>query len=173
VAGSGLIGRYIYARIHHGLYGSKLSLEELKTGAEGLRAHSGAFGFLPQLVSRLESTESKLLAAGPHLPVLGIAKLAVVALLSIASRWQLRSYVRGGLRAAAKTSPVIAAERKRLRRTSGCYTTGGGLSVVRAPVLAVACTSHPTPFHTDRRGNRPRDRRKRLLTACGSSHAGE
>src|SRR6202023_408287 len=60
VAGSGLIGRYIYARIHHGLYGSKLSLGELKTGAEGLRAHSGAFGFLPQLVSKLESTESKL-----------------------------------------------------------------------------------------------------------------
>jgi hypothetical protein len=121
VAGSGLIGRYIYARIHHGLYGSKLSLGELKTGAEGLRAHSGAFGFLPQLVSRLESTENKLLAAGPHLPVLGIAKLAVVALLSIASRWQLRGYVRRGLRAAAKNSPVIAAERKRLRRTAFTY----------------------------------------------------
>jgi hypothetical protein len=121
VAGSGLIGRYIYARIHHGLYGSKLSLGELKTGAEGLRAHSGAFGFLPQLVSKLESTENKLLAAGPHLPVLGIAKLAVVALLSIASRWQLRSYVRRGLRVAAKTSPVIAAERKRLRRTAFTY----------------------------------------------------
>ena len=121
VAGSGLIGRYIYARIHHGLYGSKLSLGELKTGAEGLRAHSGAFGFLPQLVSRLESTENKLLAAGPHLPVLGIAKLAVVALLSISSRWQLRGYVRRGLRAAAKTSPVIAAERKRLRRTAFTY----------------------------------------------------
>jgi hypothetical protein len=121
VASSGLIGRYIYARIHHGLYGSKLSLGELKTGAEGLRAHSGAFGFLPELVSRLESTENKLLAAGPHLPVLGIAKLVVVALLSIASRRQLRGYVRRGLRAAAKTSPVIAAERKRLRRTAFTY----------------------------------------------------
>jgi hypothetical protein len=121
VAGSGLIGRYIYARIHHGLYGSKLSLGELKTGAEGLRANSGAFGFLPQLVSRLESTENRLLGAGPHLPVLGIAKLAVVALLSIASRWQLRGYVRRGLRAAAKTSSVIAAERKRLRRTAFTY----------------------------------------------------
>lgn len=121
VAGSGLIGRYIYARIHHGLYGSKLSLGELKTGAEGLRAHSGAFGFLPQLVSKLESTENKLLGAGPHLPVLGIAKLFVVATLSIASRWQLRGYVRRGLRAAAKSSPVIAAERKRLRRTAFTY----------------------------------------------------
>jgi hypothetical protein len=121
VAGSGLIGRYIYARIHHGLYGSKLSLGELKTGADALRSHSGAFGFLPQLVTRLESTENKLLAAGPHLPVLGVAKLAVVAVLAIESRWQLHGYVRRGLRAAAKASPVIAAERKRLRRTAFAY----------------------------------------------------
>jgi hypothetical protein len=121
VAGSGLIGRYIYSRIHHGLYGSKLSLGELKTGADGLRAHSGAFGFLPELVSRLENVERKILAAGPHLPVLGVAKLAVVALIVIESRWQLRGYIRRGLRAAARTSPAIAAERKRLRRTAFTY----------------------------------------------------
>jgi hypothetical protein len=30
VAGSGLIGRYIYTNIHHGLYGKRISLEELK-----------------------------------------------------------------------------------------------------------------------------------------------
>ena len=65
VAGSGLIGRYIYARIHHGLYGSKLSLGELKTGADGLRAHSGAFGFLPQLVTRLVLSEQNNKPATP------------------------------------------------------------------------------------------------------------
>ena len=32
VAGSGLIGRYIYSRIHHGLYGSKATLSELRAG---------------------------------------------------------------------------------------------------------------------------------------------
>ncbi len=31
VAGSGVIGRFIYTRIHHGLYGRKASLEELQT----------------------------------------------------------------------------------------------------------------------------------------------
>ena len=30
VAGSGLIGRYIYTHIHHGLYGKRITLEELK-----------------------------------------------------------------------------------------------------------------------------------------------
>ncbi|MDB6091065.1 MAG: putative FAD-dependent pyridine nucleotide-disulfide oxidoreductase [Gammaproteobacteria bacterium] len=121
VAGSGLIGRYIYARIHHGLYGSKLSLEELKAGADGLRAHSGAFSFLPELVNRLETAEKAILTAGPHLPLLGVAKLAVVALIVIKSRGQMRRYIRRGLRAAAKTSPTIAAERKRLRRTAFAY----------------------------------------------------
>lgn len=31
VAGSGLIGRYIYTNIHHGLYGVRITLKELKT----------------------------------------------------------------------------------------------------------------------------------------------
>jgi len=30
VAGSGLVGRYIYTNIHHGLYGKRINLEELK-----------------------------------------------------------------------------------------------------------------------------------------------
>ena len=34
VAGSGLIGRYIYTNIHHGLYGARITLKELKTKAE-------------------------------------------------------------------------------------------------------------------------------------------
>ena len=33
VAGSGLIGRYIYTRIHHGLYGARITLTELKKEA--------------------------------------------------------------------------------------------------------------------------------------------
>lgn len=34
VAGSGLIGRYIYTHIHHGLYGSRITLKELKLELE-------------------------------------------------------------------------------------------------------------------------------------------
>ena len=42
VAGSGLIGRYIYARIHFGLYGRKADLGELRDSADGLRAPPGS-----------------------------------------------------------------------------------------------------------------------------------
>lgn len=121
VAGSGLIGRYIYSRIHFGLYGRKANLGELRDGADGLRALSGTVSFLPELVSRLEAAEHRLLATGPHLPVLGFAKPVFVATNAIASKWALRSYVRHALRAAAKTSPTIAAQRTRLRRAAAAY----------------------------------------------------
>ena len=121
VAGSGLIGRYIYSRIHLGLYGRKIDLGELRDGADGLRALSGTVSFLPELVMRLETSERRLLATGPHLPLLGFTKPLFVSLKTLVARWQLRRYVRKALRAAARTSPTIAAQRKRLRRAAAAY----------------------------------------------------
>jgi hypothetical protein len=121
VAGSGLIGRYIYSRIHMGLYGRKTNMDELRDGAEGLRALSGTVSFLPELVTRLESAERRLLATGPHLPVLGFAKPIFVAVNGLVARWRLRAYVRSALRAAARTSPTIAAQRARLRKAAAGY----------------------------------------------------
>jgi hypothetical protein len=121
VAGSGLVGRYIYARIHHGLYGSKLTLTELQKSSEGLRASSGTFGFLPELMSRLETVEKRILASGPRLPVLAVIKLAIVGVKVPAARMQLHAYIRKGLRIAASKSATVAAERRRLRRTAFVY----------------------------------------------------
>jgi hypothetical protein len=121
VAGSGFIGRYLYAHIHSGLYGRKLQLGELQASASGLRELSGSVSFLPDLVSRLEIAEQRVLAAGPQLSLLGFLKPAVVAVATTGARWQLHGYVRRGLRASARTSTVIAAESKRLRRTANAY----------------------------------------------------
>jgi hypothetical protein len=121
VAGSGIIGRYIYSRIHHGLYGSKATLGELRSGSENLHSLSSAIAFVPQLVERLETAERRLLAVGPHLPVLGLAKPIAVAALALHSRWSLRRYVSAALRAAARNSATIAGERRRLRRTAVAY----------------------------------------------------
>ena len=121
VAGSGLIGRYIYVHIHHGLYGRKLELGELRAGAEGLRSLSGGISFLPELVTRLESAEQRLLKAGPHLSFLGFAKPTVVALIALRSRWRLHGYIRNALHAGARRSAVVALEHKRLGLTARCY----------------------------------------------------
>jgi len=121
VAGSGLIGRYIYVHIHHGLYGRKLELGELRAGAEGLRSLSGGISFLPELVTRIDSAEQRLLKAGPHLSFLGFAKPMVVALIALRARWRLHGYIRNALHAGARRSAVIALEHKRLGFTARCY----------------------------------------------------
>lgn len=121
VAGSGVVGRYIYSRIHHGVYGSKATLGELRSRSDNLHALSSTVAFVPELVAKLDAAEERLLAAGPRLPLLGLVKPAAVALLAMRLRWQLRRYVTTALRAAAQKSPAIAAESRRLRRTAHSY----------------------------------------------------
>jgi len=121
VAASGLVGRYFYSHIHYGLYGRKMNLQELQQSAERLRALQGTIAFLPELVSRLEKQEAKLLASGTRLPVFGLAKPLMVAVNALLARWRLRSYVSRALRAAARTSPLVAQQRRGLRRAASAY----------------------------------------------------
>ena len=121
VAGSGLVGRYIYAHIHRGLYGQRVTVTELRERAEGLRALSGTVGFLPELVGRLDGIEKRLLSAGSRLPVLAPLKPAIIAPVALAARWRVHGYIRRQLRIAARTSSVVAAERKRLGRAACAY----------------------------------------------------
>lgn len=76
VAGSGLFGRYFYARIHHGLHGRKASLAELKLYADRLRFVSSSVEFLPGLVARIDAEEQRIIGRCEHAalllrPVLG------------------------------------------------------------------------------------------------------
>lgn len=121
VAASGLVGRYIYTHIHFGLYGRKLSLGELRSSADRLRALESTVAFLPELVGRLEQEEHRLLASGPRMPVLGVLKPLGVAVNALRARWRLRRYVRRALKSAAGNSPTIAGQRKRLRRAAAGY----------------------------------------------------
>jgi hypothetical protein len=121
VAGSGLVGRYIYAHIHFGLYGRKMSLGELRTSADRLRTLDTSIAFLPELVSRLEGQEQRLLASGPRAPVLSLLKPAGVATNAMVARWRLHRYIARELKKASRTSPTIAGQRRRLRRAAFNY----------------------------------------------------
>ena len=121
VAGSGLVGRYIYAHIHHGLYGSKLTLGELQKNAEALRASSATFGVLPDLLPRLGACEKAILATGPRVPILAMVKVFFVGLTVWRTRLGLHAYIRRCLREAATQSAAVAKERKRLRRAAFAY----------------------------------------------------
>jgi hypothetical protein len=59
VAGSGIVGRYLYARIHRGLYGAHVELKELKQDAElAQRGLTGMFDSVPGLRERLTEFEA-------------------------------------------------------------------------------------------------------------------
>ncbi len=121
VAGSGFIGRYFYAHVHYGLYGRKFELGELRTGADKLRGHSGSMSFLPELIGRIEAAEQRLLNTGPHFALLGFLKPPVVASATARERWRLHRYLRRALKAGARSSPVLATERRRLARAARGY----------------------------------------------------
>ena len=66
VAISGLIGRHFYARIHHGLYGKKASLQELqKALSEAAEQSRGMTMLMPKLLARLKKMSDDL--QGCHL----------------------------------------------------------------------------------------------------------
>jgi hypothetical protein len=118
VAGSGLVGRYLYSHIHFGLYGRKKSLSELKASADRLQSLGQNIPFLPDLMTRLEGAERTILATGPNLPILELVKPLFVTARVLLARWKLRGYVRRALRASARTSPLMSSERRRLQRTA-------------------------------------------------------
>jgi len=97
VAGSGLFGRYFYAQIHHGLYGRKATLAELKTYAERLRVEASTIDFLPQLVDRLDAEEGRILHRSDRTWIL--ARPLVSSVAAWGARRRLHRFVRGAARA--------------------------------------------------------------------------
>jgi hypothetical protein len=64
VAISGIIGRYFYSRIHHGLYGAKVVLKETKQDAQLARfGIQKVFANVPDLLAMLEDFEGETLKA--------------------------------------------------------------------------------------------------------------
>jgi DNA-binding phage protein len=83
VASSGLIGRYIYTRIHHGLYGSKIQMNELRSDlASEHQRLSGEASISETLQQQLMDIEKKHLAADTGI----IASIINLKALSASSR---------------------------------------------------------------------------------------
>lgn len=62
VAGSGLIGRFIYTRIHHGLYGQRLTLQEMRQELDQQKDKLGQlFDSMPRVQAHLASLEKMVL----------------------------------------------------------------------------------------------------------------
>jgi hypothetical protein len=97
VATSGFVGRFLYARIHHGLYGEKASLAQLRGAAsDDAEALHGPLRMPPDVVARLEAFAARAdvasgggLARGLAVATLGARGLGV----RLACRRALRAAV--------------------------------------------------------------------------------
>lgn len=121
---SGFFGRYFYARIHHGLYGHKASLDELQRDFVQIRDKGSVFSqFLPTIMEDLARVERPLLSPTGKLdPGMGAAMLT-----GVTTRWaylRIRVKLRHALDEAAKSSPIVARERDRLESNSRRYAAG-------------------------------------------------
>ncbi len=118
VAGSGLVGRYLYTRIHHGLYGQKASLQELRSEAARLKGEGGGAGrLLPEFAARLDAAEKRIAFSIPLVP-----QALTAAVLFMIGRASMRHYVHQALRHAAAESLAIAEHRRALSFAADRYS---------------------------------------------------
>jgi hypothetical protein len=121
VAGSGVVGRHIYARIHSGLYGKKTDLEELRRQLAGsLEQSLGMATFLPIFSERLQALATEVQGD------------SITGTLSIRSSliWKFKRYkiwfsllrtANAEIDACAATSPTVAENAAKLREASSAY----------------------------------------------------
>lgn len=121
VAGSGIIGRHFYARIHRGLYGRKTSLLELQGDlSESVEKSQGLAKLMPQLISRLDTLSDEL--QGDRVTQsLGIGRSLHWTFTHQFVRISLLLTARRELKAAAATSDVIARDYERFSHTASSF----------------------------------------------------
>lgn len=114
VAGSGIVGRFLYAKVHKGLYGRKTSLKELLASVKLTTAETGgAAQFIPNLMEMVAEYDRQVLQ-----PPKGILDCMVLPIrLEFKTRAGCRSImnrVSEQLHVQAAQSPVVLQHRDRL-----------------------------------------------------------
>lgn len=127
VAISGLIGRYFYSKLHHGLYGNRATLQELKSDASRIKeALAPRLQFAPRILDRLESFEHHIAAPPPSIAS-GTKRCFTIALNTWWTYFSLRRALSAGLR---HGTTLDLRARRRLRRYLIWYI-GAHLASVR------------------------------------------
>jgi hypothetical protein len=121
VAGSGVVGRYIYTRLHAHLEGHEYSLEQLKAAGTRMASQSTSVEFLPSLLQTLGKIEKRWIEA-PHNPIWRVPHLLIGALRMAIARWRMRVAIRQAVeRAQQSGSELIAAHSQRLAQVVELY----------------------------------------------------
>lgn len=121
VAGSGLVGRYFYTKIHYGLYGNRITLEKLHRDAAIIREKLvKSVIATPRVVERLTSHESKALAT----PQGVLASALRIVTFGVRTRWThfvLRRWINHFLKEEARRSGWNTAQLRQRSRAADRY----------------------------------------------------
>jgi hypothetical protein len=117
VAISGLVGRYVYAKVHVDLDGHRASLEQLADNARITAVQRReAIALVPGLLERLTAYDAQVLT-----PPVGLVAVFFLPLkLAVVTRWEalrLTFFARRALKALARRSDVVRAQRHDLERS--------------------------------------------------------
>lgn len=121
VAGSGLIGRFIYSKIHRGLYGRKTSLKELLAKVKVKTPGANRLGkFVPELTARITQFDKDVMV--PPESMLDCIRLPFVLFMRTRIQYfRLMGFTRLSLAHMAQHDPEIAKHRKTLEKSVRRY----------------------------------------------------
>jgi hypothetical protein len=93
VAGSGVVGRYMYTRLHARLDGHQDTLEQLKAVGDRLREQSTSLEFLPGLLDAIERAEQRFIVP-PKGSIARFLHIFTGGARSMIARWLVRREIR-------------------------------------------------------------------------------
>jgi len=121
VAGSGVIGRHIYAHIHRGLYGEKVSLKELRSDlSTSLENSHGLATLMPKFTVELEKI-SRQVQGDEITGSLGTRVSLGWTFKQYYVWWTLRRMALAELTARAAESSTVDSDIQRIKRTTTTY----------------------------------------------------
>ena len=120
VAGSGVVGRYLYEGIHHGLYGSKTTLKELADSLEKSIAGGQASTLIAPIREELKALDGRVLTP-PESVAESVARHFTIAWQTRRTYRRLVTMTRRELIRKSMTSPAVDQHADRLEESIRRY----------------------------------------------------
>lgn len=114
VSSSGILGRYLYTKIHHGLYGQRATFDSVRTDIESNRESSSSLASILPLMNEILVPIEDRVNEAPN--TLG-ASVALAVSLTMTLFWvrvRMRTRVRRHVKKLIRSKPVIRKHQKRL-----------------------------------------------------------
>jgi hypothetical protein len=126
VASSGVVGRYIYTRLHAQLDGHEDTLEQLKAVGDRLRSQTTSISFLPGLLDAIDRVEKRLIEPPKGIVIRFLHLISGAPRLGLA-RWLVRREIKRAValavapRSVTREEALIARHAKRIAEVARGY----------------------------------------------------